>query len=196
MAASASHHHKAKPDITEIPCCEALSGLASSHETCSQGKIPKSLKRCFYRAGPIFFKLLTVATFLLTILALWPSIESAADTRRSTGLAEWTSKKEFIEFCEEHSWHGHQCEDVKGYELGPPPGFWPRLLRGRGLVARMMYPKVVKSGISEAGSEGLAWLKDVDEEAEGGSCVNELGLARRSLLGPRQCQVQQQNKVS
>lgn len=102
MPTSASQY-KAKPDITELQCCEALSESAPPHGISSQRTIYQSLKTYFYRAGPIFFKLLTVATFSLSILALWPSIESAADTRRSTGLAEWTSKKEFIEFCEEAS---------------------------------------------------------------------------------------------
>lgn len=63
-------------------------------------------------------------------------------------------------------------------------------------MARMMYPKVVKFKISEAGFGMPVWLKDVDGGAEGDSCVNELYLARRTLLGWRECQVEEQSKRS
>jgi hypothetical protein len=45
-------------------------------------------------------KILLVATFLATVLMMWPSMQSAVDSRRSLALARWTALKDFFELCE------------------------------------------------------------------------------------------------
>ncbi|KAK8041730.1 hypothetical protein PG993_006253 [Apiospora rasikravindrae] len=43
---------------------------------------------------------IAVLGFLLTVLAIWPSISAASDGHRALLLAEWTARKDFIEACE------------------------------------------------------------------------------------------------
>ncbi|KAK0726626.1 hypothetical protein B0T21DRAFT_37869 [Apiosordaria backusii] len=50
--------------------------------------------------GGLILKALSVTSLLITVLALWQTISTSADAKRSTVLAEWTAKKEFLEFCE------------------------------------------------------------------------------------------------
>ncbi|KAK3987616.1 hypothetical protein QBC44DRAFT_331236 [Cladorrhinum sp. PSN332] len=215
--------HKPKPRLSELECCESPPPPPPSHppppDHCPKTTTLQTLKTYCTRASPILFKILTLATFLLATLALWPSIESASDTRRSTGLAEWTSKKEFLDFCEGHGWKGHQCEAVKGYELGPPPGFWSRL-RGRAFLrkkesAMVSYgPARVTASIStRTGLEtsmppwnteapGGKKNEGVDSEVVKGGrpepgegeCPNEFFLARRMLLGRRVCHLDVQRR--
>ncbi|KAK4169982.1 hypothetical protein QBC43DRAFT_39898 [Cladorrhinum sp. PSN259] len=213
MPSSTRHIGKPKATLSELEiesCCDDTSPpspppsrLPTTSESClpQQNTIYSVLKAHCNRAGPVLFKLLTILTFLLATFALWPTMESAQDTRRSTGLAEWSSKKEFIEFCEGHEWQGNGCEIVKGYELGPPPGFLGRMMRlkGRGTGAAVGRIVMKKDGKGRnrggrlepaEGSKGgsNSWKGDDGrEEMEAGECPNELFLARRILLGRREC---------
>jgi hypothetical protein len=53
------------------------------------------LKSC-----PAVTKALSILVFIVSIVALWASVSSAVEARKATDIAKWTSKKEFIEFCE------------------------------------------------------------------------------------------------
>ncbi|KAK4230338.1 hypothetical protein QBC38DRAFT_39815 [Podospora fimiseda] len=216
-----SSHNKPKPTLSELECCDAPPPTPKPEKKNTAAAFTftfQELKTYCTRAAPILLKLLTLATFLLATLALWPSIESAADTKTSTGLAEWTSRKEFIEFCEGHQWRGDSCEKVKGYELGSPPGFWGRLRvrRWRRSESYMKWRGGEMNGVPMGEAPGLAGATASsvvkgskvmtstvmptrtteavvpggmrEGESEVDECPNELFLARRILLGRRACQ--------
>ncbi|KAF2732457.1 hypothetical protein EJ04DRAFT_337374 [Polyplosphaeria fusca] len=44
---------------------------------------------------------LSLLVLSISIIALWGSISSAIDSHRAAQIAEWTSQKDFREFCEE-----------------------------------------------------------------------------------------------
>jgi len=58
------------------------------------------VQRNRFRMFGIFSKVAGIASLLLTAILAWPAVASAGDTRMATLLAEWTSKKEYMEFCE------------------------------------------------------------------------------------------------
>ena len=45
-------------------------------------------------------KMLTMAGFIITCLTLWLTISSAKDGHKARLIAEWTAKKDFLEFCQ------------------------------------------------------------------------------------------------
>ncbi|KAK4211020.1 hypothetical protein QBC37DRAFT_21635 [Rhypophila decipiens] len=71
----------------------------------------------------IAIKSLGVLAFLLSCVALWPTIASASDTKLATSLAQWTSVKDFMEFCDSHGFNASDCVLVRNMTLSPPPGF-------------------------------------------------------------------------
>lgn len=63
------------------------------------------------RKVEIGIKSIGVVAFVLSCVALWPAVASAADTKLATSLAKWTSLKDFMEFCESVSTLTHQAQD-------------------------------------------------------------------------------------
>lgn len=63
------------------------------------------LRRNQSRIFGMVSKVAAIASLLLTALMAWPAITSSADTRMATLLAEWTSQKEYLEFCEAVRYH-------------------------------------------------------------------------------------------
>jgi hypothetical protein len=59
-----------------------------------------SVQELFQQKQGLLGKILLVATFLATVLMMWPSMQSAVDSRRSLALARWTALKDFFELCE------------------------------------------------------------------------------------------------
>jgi len=88
-------------------------------------------------------RMLGVVAFIFSCVELWSTLSSASDAKLATRLAEWTTLKDFLEFCEsvsgcllKHGWKGalkltnHQhdlnttdCQMAQGMALNPPPGF-------------------------------------------------------------------------
>ncbi|KAK3940828.1 hypothetical protein QBC46DRAFT_119122 [Diplogelasinospora grovesii] len=86
-------------------------------------------QRTWTRKFSIAIKTTGIIAFLLSCVALWPAITSASDTKRATLLAEWTSMKDFIEFCESHALDTPDCLKARNTTLRPPPVYsrvWPR----------------------------------------------------------------------
>ncbi|KAK4198266.1 hypothetical protein QBC40DRAFT_95310 [Triangularia verruculosa] len=73
----------------------------------------------------LFLKFLSLISFLIAAVALWQTISASIDAKRNTELAEWTAKKEFIEFCETHTWQDPDCQDAQKTTLESPPGVFP-----------------------------------------------------------------------
>lgn len=48
---------------------------------------------------------LSALVFIVSIVALWASVSSALEARKATDIAEWTSRKDFLEFCEDVRCH-------------------------------------------------------------------------------------------
>ncbi|KAK0672517.1 hypothetical protein QBC41DRAFT_380388 [Cercophora samala] len=67
--------------------------------------------------------------FAVACVALWTAICAMEDSRKALRLAEWTAKKEFLEFCQTSDFKQTSCETVKTASLDPPPTPW--------IVARM-----------------------------------------------------------
>ena len=55
-------------------------------------------RRC--RQIEITVKGVGIVAFVLSCVSLWSSVTSASDTKTAAVLAEWTSRKDFLEFCE------------------------------------------------------------------------------------------------
>ena len=51
------------------------------------------------KSKEFIWAVIAIATLIVTVLALWPSILSWRDTHTATLLAEWTARKDFLEFC-------------------------------------------------------------------------------------------------
>ncbi|KAK8019139.1 hypothetical protein PG990_004277 [Apiospora arundinis] len=60
----------------------------------------KTLGKFLSDKGDVLLKLITVLAFLVTAIAMWPSISSANDGHRAELIAEWTARKDFIESCQ------------------------------------------------------------------------------------------------
>lgn len=74
------------------PSFESQSGSEAVSETW--------LQRHRTRIIGVASKAALLVSLVLTALMAWPTISSANDTRMATLLAEWTSQKEYLEFCE------------------------------------------------------------------------------------------------
>ncbi|KAH8909143.1 hypothetical protein BR93DRAFT_532893 [Coniochaeta sp. PMI_546] len=79
------------------------------------------LQRNWSRIFGVVSKVAAITSLVLTALMAWPAITSSADTRRATKLAEWTSQKDYLEFCEAHGWKSDGCTLLKDAVLSPPP---------------------------------------------------------------------------
>ncbi|KAI3324248.1 hypothetical protein HD806DRAFT_63457 [Xylariaceae sp. AK1471] len=75
--------------------------------------------------------IVTVIGLVLTGLALRPAFASTTYADVATALAQWTARKDFIEFCESHEWMGSDCLEAKNASLAAPPGFSSRFLETR-----------------------------------------------------------------
>ncbi|KAK4159117.1 hypothetical protein QBC43DRAFT_132986 [Cladorrhinum sp. PSN259] len=67
--------------------------------------------------------------FIITCITLRPTLTSAADTRKATQLAQWTTAKEFLEFCEFRGFNTTPCLSAQNVTLSEPPGFSVSKLR-------------------------------------------------------------------
>ncbi|KAK4651735.1 hypothetical protein QC762_600840 [Podospora pseudocomata] len=65
-----------------------------------------------------------MAGFAVTCVALWTAICAMEDSRKALRLAEWTAKKEFLEFCQTSNFKQTSCQTVKTASLDPPPTPW------------------------------------------------------------------------
>ncbi|RYP77341.1 hypothetical protein DL771_001136 [Monosporascus sp. 5C6A] len=51
------------------------------------------------RKSEVMTKALAIIGIIAACFALWPTFSSAKDGRKATLIAEWTAKKDFLEFC-------------------------------------------------------------------------------------------------
>ncbi|KAM7186190.1 hypothetical protein V8F33_011956 [Rhypophila sp. PSN 637] len=103
---------------------QSLSGFFFSH-----------LCRLTEGNGTSLTRLFAAAGFGLACLGLWPTITAMRDARKAQLLAEWTAKKDFLEFCESKEYDASGCDVASDTALGPPPGFGKRNL----LLGRILY---------------------------------------------------------
>lgn len=104
--------HLASPDSTPDG---ASSSTASSLPTTTASTIPSSQTSAISRyRNKRVAALLTVAGFVLTSLALWPTFASQKDGHQALSLSEWTSPKDFIEYCEDSVWTLFSVLDQEG----------------------------------------------------------------------------------
>ena len=52
------------------------------------------------RRGGALAKIAGIAGFVIACVALWSTLSAMDDGRRSIALAEWTARKDFLEFCQ------------------------------------------------------------------------------------------------
>ena len=52
------------------------------------------------RRGSALAKIVGIAGFVIACVALWSTLSAMDDGRRSIALAEWTARKDFLEFCQ------------------------------------------------------------------------------------------------
>lgn len=83
-----------------------FSSLCSHAVECVRGLGPifSTLRETFRRR---IAALAWVAGFVIACVALWSTISATYDGRKSVILAEWTAKKDFLEFCQTVSENGH-----------------------------------------------------------------------------------------
>jgi hypothetical protein len=81
---------------------QADSHESSEPEPANEAEIPAQawLQRNRARIFAVASKVAAISSLILTAIMAWPTISSAGDTRLATLLAEWTSQKEYLEFCE------------------------------------------------------------------------------------------------
>ncbi|RYP48351.1 hypothetical protein DL769_011210 [Monosporascus sp. CRB-8-3] len=88
------------------------------------------------RRSEVMTKALAIIGIIVACFALWPTFSSAKDGRKATLIAEWTAKKDFLEFCQSINYKDSGCDEAKGVSLGPPPNFsgrdWKRLAGASG----------------------------------------------------------------
>ncbi|KAK0744990.1 hypothetical protein B0T21DRAFT_345106 [Apiosordaria backusii] len=68
--------------------------------------------------------LAAMGSFIVACVALWSAICAMEDSRKAVRLAEWTAKKDFLEFCQTTEYEDSGCEKIKMKSLGPPPTAW------------------------------------------------------------------------
>ncbi|KAK4200366.1 hypothetical protein QBC40DRAFT_200700 [Triangularia verruculosa] len=78
--------------------------------------------------------------FIVACIALWSAFCAMEDSRKAVRLAEWTAKKDFLEFCQTTQYQETGCEDTKTKTLGPPPTVW--------IKARMYRPGIGENKFS------------------------------------------------
>ncbi|RYP23569.1 hypothetical protein DL765_001083 [Monosporascus sp. GIB2] len=88
------------------------------------------------RKSEVMTKTLAIIAIIVACFALWPTFSSAKDGRKATLIAEWTAKKDFLEFCQSINYKDSGCDKAKGVSLGPPPNFsgsdWKRFAEASG----------------------------------------------------------------
>ncbi|KAK4658115.1 protein phosphatase regulator [Podospora pseudocomata] len=74
---------------------------------------------------------MSVIGLALTCTGIWAAVSSVIEAKTANELAQWTSTKDFVEFCESHNFNASNCMSARNKTLPPPPGF--SLLRWRSL---------------------------------------------------------------
>ncbi|KAK0674185.1 hypothetical protein QBC41DRAFT_298249 [Cercophora samala] len=74
---------------------------------------------------------MSVVGLTLTCIGAWAAVSSVTEAKTANELAQWTSTKDFVEFCESHNFNASDCMSARNKTLPPPPGF--SLLRWRSL---------------------------------------------------------------
>ncbi|KAM7206111.1 hypothetical protein V8F20_002893 [Naviculisporaceae sp. PSN 640] len=87
-----------------------------------RGHRRKQLRTC--TTSSLLMVLLAILALVVAAIGLWPSITSYNDSKKSIELAQWEAEKDFLEFCENHSWNTTACKPVKNVTLPSPPGSW------------------------------------------------------------------------
>lgn len=83
------------PSPSSAPPTQALNGSSTGHVNVTSALLAKVHKA----RDRIWKKSLSVVVFIISIVALWATVSSAIDARKATKIAEWTSKKDYLEFC-------------------------------------------------------------------------------------------------
>ncbi|KAK0644600.1 hypothetical protein B0T16DRAFT_199062 [Cercophora newfieldiana] len=72
---------------------------------------------------PSMATVLGTGGFVIACVALWSTIAATNDGRKAKLLAEWTAKKDFLEFCQTTEYASASCKATQNMTLDPPPGF-------------------------------------------------------------------------
>ncbi|KAK3905690.1 hypothetical protein C8A05DRAFT_30506 [Staphylotrichum tortipilum] len=105
------------------------------------------------------------------------------DGHRAVTLAEWTARKDFLEYCRENDYSTPSCERASNLSLGPPPRFFARSLSecGFDLLDRDALLSSLRDEIEgtfswEHVGPGCGWrwmVLDVDGEGVWANCSGE-----------------------
>ncbi|KAK4454009.1 hypothetical protein QBC34DRAFT_175348 [Podospora aff. communis PSN243] len=61
--------------------------------------------------------------FVVACVALWSTVSATRDGHKSAILQEWSTKKDYLEFCKADGFASAGCESVRNTTLEPPPIF-------------------------------------------------------------------------
>ncbi|KAK1753140.1 hypothetical protein QBC47DRAFT_53113 [Echria macrotheca] len=84
---------------------------------------PKWLEKA---VNPSISMVVGIGGFVLACVALWATMNATGDGRKAEILAEWTAKKDFIEFCQTAGYESSACASARNMTLDPPPVFGKR----------------------------------------------------------------------
>ncbi|KAK4200344.1 hypothetical protein QBC40DRAFT_71213 [Triangularia verruculosa] len=76
------------------------------------------------KASKVF---VTTGGFIIACIGIWSAIHAMEDSRKAVKIAEWTAKKDFIEYCQATENLDAGCTKAQSSPLGPPPISWIRL---------------------------------------------------------------------
>lgn len=100
------HSQPVQSSAVQIPCSTSIDTLATTvqsplprifHSSDSLSISSQWLKRVL---KPSISMIVGVGGFVLACVALWSTVNATSDGRNAELLAEWTAKKDFIEFCQ------------------------------------------------------------------------------------------------
>ncbi|KAK4035112.1 hypothetical protein C8A01DRAFT_38384 [Parachaetomium inaequale] len=74
----------------------------------------------------VIAKLAGIAGFAIACVALWSTLSAMGDSGKALALAEWTARKDFLEFCQASNYSTTECQKEKETPLDPPPKFTDR----------------------------------------------------------------------
>ncbi|KAK4188323.1 hypothetical protein QBC35DRAFT_208915 [Podospora australis] len=125
-------HPAAEPTIPHPVATEEMPAVPSGEEptpsagsTISQQPVRRRImwrRLTWQEHATLARNLITIAlhstAVALSAVAVWHAVSS-------TLLAQWTSEKEYLEYCEAHAWSPTGCEKAENSTLGPPPGYTP-----------------------------------------------------------------------
>ncbi|KAK4167711.1 hypothetical protein QBC43DRAFT_311319 [Cladorrhinum sp. PSN259] len=113
-----------------------------------------------------------IATVLLAIILIRPTLEAARDGHRAEEIAKWTSEKDYIEYCENHPLITGTCDRARKMTLAAPPGFnnespdggpgiWKRALETTARILNRENYYNSKNGGSARGGPSVAYQRAV-----------------------------------